>query len=333
MLRATQRSAREHHMSAVQVLGQRRSPASPARVCRDPLDQQRPYLGPGLLRSLSNYNHKDALPLIEAATQPPLPPVAAVRRRTAARRDNHDGRVVGPVRLGGLARPHRPAPGPDHRESEIQMTASVLLLRHGETALNVNGALRGRLDVPLTDLGHRQAEALAARISEEYVISRLYSSPLTRAVDTAGHIAARWSLSVRPHEAFIDVDYGRWAGLPPTEMSEADAIRYRQWERDPTLPLPGAEAPQQVRERVLTALDEVAIDGEVIAVVSHDAVLQLALAAILQLPLGSYRGLCQATATLNEVRHRGDAWSVVLLNSTWHLTRIETANQRRNKTT
>jgi broad specificity phosphatase PhoE len=208
------------------------------------------------------------------------------------------------------------------------MTAVVLLLRHGETALNVSGALRGRLDAPLTDRGHRQAEALAARIGEEYVVSQLFSSPLMRAVDTAAHIAARWRLLVRPHEGFIDVDYGRWAGLAPAELSEADAIRYRRWERAPTQPHPGAEAPQRVRERALAALNEVAIDAEVVAVVSHDAVLQLTLAAILQLPLGSYRGLCQSTATLNEVRRTGGAWSVVLLNSTWHLASLDAPAQR-----
>jgi probable phosphoglycerate mutase len=199
------------------------------------------------------------------------------------------------------------------------MVAVVLLVRHGETALNVNGALRGRLDVPLTGRGHRQAEALARRIAAEYAVSQVYASPLRRAIDTAGHLATRVSRAVRWHEGFIDVDYGRWAGVPLTELSEPDARRYQEWERDPARPLPGAEAPESVQVRVLAALDEAAAEGEVVAAVSHDAVLQLALSAMLRLPLGAYRGICQATATLNEVRRTGNEWSVVQLNSAWHL--------------
>ena len=73
------------------------------------------------------------------------------------------------------------------------------------------------------------------------------------------------------------------------------------------------------QERALAALNEVAVDGEVIAIVSHDAILQLALAAMLDLPLDSYRGLCQSTATLNQVTRSDGVWSVTLLNSSWHL--------------
>jgi probable phosphoglycerate mutase len=199
------------------------------------------------------------------------------------------------------------------------MTAVVLLLRHGETALNVAGALRGLLEVPLTERGHAQAAVLGKRVTEEYTVSRLYSSPLRRAVDTAEHIASLGWLSIRRHEAFIDVDYGRWAGRDPAEFADPDAERFREWERDPAIPLPGAEPPRRVQERAMAALSDVASEGEVVAVVTHDAVLQLILAAILDLPLASYRGLAQSTATLNEVRRSDGRWRVVQLNSHWHL--------------
>jgi probable phosphoglycerate mutase len=204
------------------------------------------------------------------------------------------------------------------------MTAVVLLLRHGETALNVADALRGLLDIPLTERGRAQAAALGKRVTEEYTVSRLYASPLRRAVETAEHIASRGSLSVWRHEGFIDADYDRWAGRGSAELSDADAERFREWERDPAIPLPGAEPPARVQERAMAALSEVAIDGEVVVVVSHDAVLQLILAAILDLPLESYRGLVQSTATLNEVHRSDGRWRVVQLNSQWHLAEVDT---------
>jgi broad specificity phosphatase PhoE len=53
------------------------------------------------------------------------------------------------------------------------MVTRVLLLRHGETALNRSGALRGLIDVPLSEHGQRQARQLAARIAAEYQLSAL----------------------------------------------------------------------------------------------------------------------------------------------------------------
>jgi alpha-ribazole phosphatase len=203
------------------------------------------------------------------------------------------------------------------------MNAIILLLRHGETALNREGTLRGHLDVPLTEHGRAEAEALARRVASEYTIARIYCSPLQRALETAAPIAARCGLEVKPDPAFIDIDYGGWAGRSTDEMTPEEARRFREWERDPSVPLPGAEPPSVVQERVLRALVERAVDGEVAAIVSHDAVLQLALAGLAVLPLAGYRSLLQHTATLNEVVFLGDAWQVTRFNSLGHLADLE----------
>jgi broad specificity phosphatase PhoE len=94
------------------------------------------------------------------------------------------------------------------------MVTTVLLLRHGETALNQSGALRGVLDVPLSGDGKREACQLAARIAREYRLTAIFSSTLLRARSTAEEVARATGHDVQIDERFNDVDYGAWAGRP-----------------------------------------------------------------------------------------------------------------------
>jgi len=66
----------------------------------------------------------------------------------------------------------------------------LLFVRHGESVANRRGVWQGSSDGDLTPLGLRQAELVAARlVAWESPISRLYSSPLRRAWQTAEAIA------------------------------------------------------------------------------------------------------------------------------------------------
>jgi broad specificity phosphatase PhoE len=200
------------------------------------------------------------------------------------------------------------------------MKGRVLLLRHGETALNRSGALRGRLDVPLSEHGADEARRLARRIVAEYPVAALYSSPLRRAQETAAPIADATGLNVVIDERFTDVDYGPWAGRPSGAFSATERAEHRRWLRAPDVPLAGAEHPADVQRRAVAAL---AAHGQsdigCIAIVTHDAVLQLVVCHVLRLELRNYRAIAQHTAVLNDLKWSDGAWHVHLLNSAWHL--------------
>lgn len=200
------------------------------------------------------------------------------------------------------------------------MSSTLLLVRHGETELNQAGALRGRLDIPLTPRGAREAEAVGRRIAAEYEVTAISSSPLLRARQTAEKIGAACGMPVANDARFVDIDYGSWAGKPLQEMAEEEARSYLRWLRNPAIPLPGAENPQAVEKRVIAGLEEIASSGaSCVVVVSHDAILQLVVRHVLGLPLGTYRGIAQHTGTLNELRRTERGWTLRLLNSGWHL--------------
>ncbi len=93
----------------------------------------------------------------------------------------------------------------------------MILVRHGETAWNAEGRFQGHTDVPLSDRGRRQAEALARRLAREK-IDAIYASDLQRAWETATIIAAPHGLEVRPEPRLREMHFGVWEGLTFDEI-------------------------------------------------------------------------------------------------------------------
>ena len=65
----------------------------------------------------------------------------------------------------------------------------LLVIRHGESEADIKKVCEGRADFELTDKGTQQARVLASWINENYRVSRIYTSPLSRAKATAQFVA------------------------------------------------------------------------------------------------------------------------------------------------
>lgn len=183
------------------------------------------------------------------------------------------------------------------------MTGRVLVVRHGRTALNADGRLRGHLDPPLDEVGLREAAAVAAEFSESRIV-KILSSPLLRAVQTAGAIAEVAGVAVTAAHDLIDRDYGRWSG----ELEAAVVGRFGSLDA-----APGVEPRAAVAERSRAVLDDqlsVLVHGDVV-LVSHDAVIKALLG---QLDSALSASLSQGTGCWNEIRRSHELWTVTLVN-------------------
>jgi probable phosphoglycerate mutase len=131
------------------------------------------------------------------------------------------------------------------------MALNVILTRHGHAAAG-EVLLGGQLDVPLTDRGRREAEALARRLAGVR-IDRIVSSPMLRALETAQAIASGRAVEI--DERLRELDYGRWEGLTHAQIDGRDPELWARWENDPaTTHSPGGESGEDVATRALAFL-------------------------------------------------------------------------------
>ena len=160
----------------------------------------------------------------------------------------------------------------------------LLLLRHGQTALSVERRYSGRGNPPLTDLGREQAERAAKMLAAKGDIAAVVSSPLQRARSTAEAAASALGVGLRVLDGLTETDFGDWEGLTFAEAAERDPLLHHDWLGDPSIPAPGGESFDQVRERIEgVRRDLVALyPGQNVVVVSHVTPIK----TLLQLALG-----------------------------------------------
>ncbi len=147
----------------------------------------------------------------------------------------------------------------------------ILFVRHGETDWNVERRVQGHTDRPLTANGLAQARSLAESLRDER-IDAVYASDLSRARETARAVADEHGLAVEELPALREKHFGTWEGLLDTE------IRAR-FPAASTGPWGDAETSEEVSERILAALHEIARrhPGGRVLVVSHGGPLRAVL--------------------------------------------------------
>jgi broad specificity phosphatase PhoE len=177
----------------------------------------------------------------------------------------------------------------------------TVLLRHGQTPMSAQKRYAGASDVPLTDLGVRQAMAAAARLAAAG-IGVIVTSPLQRAVRTADEVAAVTGARVETDEGFRETGFGAWEGLTFAEVRQGWPAELSAWLADPEVAPPGGESFAEVSKRVTDALHRVlaAHEGRTVLIVSHVTPIKTLVAtALLAPPPALYRmhldvaALCQ----------------------------------------
>lgn len=142
----------------------------------------------------------------------------------------------------------------------------IVFVRHGQTAVNRDGRLQGRLDAPLSELGIAQARAISVLLEREPV-ARVISSPLVRAFDTATEIAEPHAdLVVETDERLIELDYGTWDGV---RLQDVPAAEWAAWRADPDFTPPEGESLAAVSVRICAFCDEMLRDDALVVAVSH----------------------------------------------------------------
>jgi probable phosphoglycerate mutase len=158
-------------------------------------------------------------------------------------------------------------------------------VRHGESTYNVEGRLQGQSDTRLSPLGLQHAAAIAETLGK-LDIEAVYSSPLSRAMETARPLAAALELSIIEDARLKEINIGVFQGTLAAELADRfpeEAARWRS--QEPDFRIPGGESRRDLMTRAEAAFHEIRAAGHRhVAVVAHGGVLAAAFKALLGVP-------------------------------------------------
>jgi broad specificity phosphatase PhoE len=170
--------------------------------------------------------------------------------------------------------------------------AEIVVVRHGETEWSRDWRHTGRTDVPLTDKGRRQAEALGRALGgREFAL--VLTSPLSRALETAR--LAGFGDRAGMRDELREWDYGEYEGRRTVEIRE-ERPGWTLWRNG----VPGGETADEIRARVDRLLQELRQPDGDILLFAHGHVLRVLAARWLGLEpeLGSRFALDTATISV-----------------------------------
>jgi probable phosphoglycerate mutase len=198
----------------------------------------------------------------------------------------------------------------------------LLLVRHGATAATQEDRFSGSSGAELSEQGRWQAARLGERLAPQK-ITAIYSSPLSRALDTSRIVAGHCRLEPVTRDGLREIGHGHWEGMKREDVERQFAEEYAAWEADPfTFAPAGGESGLAVLARALPVIREIVTThaGEQVLVVSHKATLRLLLSSLLAFDPRGYRDrLEQAPACLNVLDFRDPVRvRLMLFNDTSH---------------
>jgi probable phosphoglycerate mutase len=147
----------------------------------------------------------------------------------------------------------------------------LYLIRHGETDWNIEKRMQGQIDINLNMNGVNQANILGELLKKEYKISKLYSSPLTRAYMTGKIAGDILGLECKKREELMEFNFGDWQGLTYDEIEKRYPRDWNNWNNcSYQVKINGGETFTQGYKRILKTIGEIVkSNDENTAIITH----------------------------------------------------------------
>ena len=169
----------------------------------------------------------------------------------------------------------------------------VYVARHGQTQWNADKRICGRTDLPLTEVGLAQAEALAEKAADRG-IDVIIASPMIRAQQTAAAVSKRIGISVLTDDRLIEQDYGCYEGKD--RLTQAFLDNKRQFAKR----CPGGESALQLAYRVYSLLEDVKNQyaEQTVLLVCHGGIMRVIRSYFEDMSNEEYANYCADNAVL-----------------------------------
>jgi probable phosphomutase (TIGR03848 family) len=191
----------------------------------------------------------------------------------------------------------------------------VLFVRHGQTP-TTGKVLPGRAPgLHLSDVGQKQAQAVADALAHVPKIAAVYSSPLERARETAAPIAAARNLKVVPDRGLLEVDIGEWTGEELKTVRKAPEWKVVQGHPS-GFRFPGGESFLDLQARIVGTIQRLvaAHRGETIVTVSHADTIKAAVGHAMGSHLDMFQRISISPCSITPVLYGGTGPMVLAVN-------------------
>jgi broad specificity phosphatase PhoE len=198
---------------------------------------------------------------------------------------------------------------------------TLLLARHGETDWNRTRRLQGHTDIPLNDLGRRQAHRLAERL-EGTALAALEASDLARAAETARILGDALGLEPALRPAWREIDLGDLEGRDGLETARAHGELISAAARADGPLGRGGESFRDFHTRIVAGYERICREhaGQTVLVVSHGGTLKTLIAHLIGLdPTRIGRLSLRGNTSLSTLDFQHGRPQLTLLNCTSHL--------------
>jgi probable phosphoglycerate mutase len=169
----------------------------------------------------------------------------------------------------------------------------LIAWRHGNTDWNAGNRVQGQTDVPLNELGKRQAVDAAKLLARLKPVA-IVASDLRRAADTAAALAALTGLSVSYDPRLRERYFGPWQGLTMNQVAAQRPDEYARWTAGADVIGDDVETLDDLGKRVAEALAdaaELAPPGGTVVVATHGAAARQGVGHLLGWPVEQLRTL------------------------------------------
>ena len=197
----------------------------------------------------------------------------------------------------------------------------LIVLRHGETAWNVDTRIQGQLDIGLNATGVRQAQQLGEALADE-TVAAIYASDLARARDTALAVARPLGMEVVAEPRLRERAFGQFEGRTFADIEANSPDEARRWRtRDPDFEPQGGESLIVFRRRVTAVASELAArhPGALVVLVAHGGVMDVLYRAATGQELQAPRTWHLGNAAINRLLWTPQGFSLVGWGDIAHL--------------
>lgn len=205
---------------------------------------------------------------------------------------------------------------------------TLLLVRHGQSQANLERRFAGHTNAVLTETGLKQAKLTAEYIKENYHVSKVYASDLSRAFETGKCISEAFGVDIIPNKNLREIYAGKWESMKFDDIISTYPSDYDIWLNDiGNARCTEGESPQELAERFLKALTTIAEenDGNTVVIATHATTIRVTQSTVQTGSLAEMKNIPWVTnASVSELEYNNGKWEFKKVSISDHLSSLPT---------